>query len=307
MAPTTLTDADSQLATARALIPHIHAFLVRHELVKTAKALVKEIAKAGGGKFKDVAVEDEAFVEAPLEVVFWLYKEGKTVKDLESANESESESGSESESDSESDSDSDSESESESESSSASESEKEDLKPAPKKLSTKIEKAEVVVEESSSASSSSAESDADADSDSDSESESDSSDDATVPQKTTTKVMTNGKRKREVAESSSSSDENADPKRVKSPSGSSTPSSNSASTDPSRRFSRIDRTAVKFEDRSLQDNRYQGRAGTWGEVANEKLMQVRGRDFTKNKNKMKRGSYRGGSIGLQSGSYKFTD
>lgn len=55
------------------------------------------------------------------------------------------------------------------------------------------------------------------------------------------------------------------------------------------------------------DNTYKGAAGTWGEMANEKLTQVRGKDFTKNKNKMKRGAYRGGSITMASGSYKFEE
>ncbi|KND98072.2 hypothetical protein QG37_05146 [Candidozyma auris] len=74
-----------------------------------------------------------------------------------------------------------------------------------------------------------------------------------------------------------------------------------------KHFSRIDRSKIKFEDSVLQDNTYKGAAGTWGQMANERLMQVRGKDFTKNKNKMKKGSYRGGSITMASGSYKFTD
>lgn len=73
-------------------------------------------------------------------------------------------------------------------------------------------------------------------------------------------------------------------------------------------FSRIDRSKVSFEDAALQNNTYQGAAGTWGEKANDKLSTVRGKDFTKNKNKMKKGGYRGGSIILNaSGSYKFKD
>lgn len=72
-------------------------------------------------------------------------------------------------------------------------------------------------------------------------------------------------------------------------------------------FSRIDRSRVSFEDWELTDNTYKGAAGTWGEMANDRLSKVRGKDFTKNKNKMKRGSYRGGSINLNSGSYKFQD
>ncbi|RDW28677.1 SRP40, C-terminal domain-domain-containing protein [Yarrowia lipolytica] len=55
------------------------------------------------------------------------------------------------------------------------------------------------------------------------------------------------------------------------------------------------------------DNTYKGAAGTWGEMANDKLMKVRGKDFTKGKNKMKKGAYKGGSITMSSGSYKFTD
>lgn len=79
-------------------------------------------------------------------------------------------------------------------------------------------------------------------------------------------------------------------------------------TEKSKYFSRIDRSKVQFEDKALQDNTYQGAAGTWGEKANEKLSLVRGKDFTKNKNKMKKGGYRGGSIiSNASGSYKFKD
>jgi len=72
-------------------------------------------------------------------------------------------------------------------------------------------------------------------------------------------------------------------------------------------FSRIKRSKISFEAWELTDNTYKGAAGTWGEMANEKLGRVRGKDFTKNKNKMKRGGYRGGSITLETGSYKFTD
>lgn len=74
-----------------------------------------------------------------------------------------------------------------------------------------------------------------------------------------------------------------------------------------KHFSRIDRLKISFENHALQDNTYKGAAGTWGEMANDKLMKVRGKDFTKNKNKMKKGAYRGGSITMASGSYKFTD
>jgi hypothetical protein len=72
-------------------------------------------------------------------------------------------------------------------------------------------------------------------------------------------------------------------------------------------FSRIERSKISFEGEELTDNTYKGAAGTWGELANDKLSRVRGKDFTKGKNKMKRGSYRGGSITMASGSYKFKD
>lgn len=74
-----------------------------------------------------------------------------------------------------------------------------------------------------------------------------------------------------------------------------------------KHFSRIEREKISFEAWELTDNTYKGAAGTWGEMANEKLGKVRGKDFTKNKNKMKRGGYRGGTITMESGSYKFQD
>jgi len=57
----------------------------------------------------------------------------------------------------------------------------------------------------------------------------------------------------------------------------------------------------------LTDNTYKGAAGTWGEKANVVLSKVKGKGFVKGKNKMKRGGYRGGTITLHSGSYKFKD
>ena len=43
----------------------------------------------------------------------------------------------------------------------------------------------------------------------------------------------------------------------------------------------------------------------YGAKASEKLVQVRGKDFRHEKTKKKRGSYRGGSITLQSHSFKY--
>ena len=74
-----------------------------------------------------------------------------------------------------------------------------------------------------------------------------------------------------------------------------------------KHFSRVDPTKVAFAHHTLTDNSYKGAAGNWGEKANERLISVRGKDFTKNKNKLKKGSYKGGSISLSSGSFKFED
>ena len=59
----------------------------------------------------------------------------------------------------------------------------------------------------------------------------------------------------------------------------------------------------------LRDNSYVGTFGNdgWGAGANEKLSQVRGKDFRHEKTKKKRGSYRGGSITLASNSFKYED
>jgi hypothetical protein len=47
-------------------------------------------------------------------------------------------------------------------------------------------------------------------------------------------------------------------------------------------------------------------APDWGSKASDKLLPTRGQGFTKAKNKLKKGSYSGGSIGLDSNSFKFT-
>ncbi|KAJ8603240.1 hypothetical protein CTAYLR_003838 [Chrysophaeum taylorii] len=54
----------------------------------------------------------------------------------------------------------------------------------------------------------------------------------------------------------------------------------------------------------LRDNSFKG---GYGAKASEKLIQVRGKDFRHGKTKLKRGSYRGGTIDLGSNSVKFED
>merc|ERR1712080_158480 len=167
--------------------------------------------------------------------------------------------------------------------------------------------------DSDSSSDSSSDSDSDLDSDSDSDSSSDSSSGSSSSSDSDSDSSANPRQptKRPADDSPASN------KRTKTDSSQTESIESSGSVSPvpeetlkpgqRKHFSRIDRSKVSFEDSTLQDNTYKGAAGTWGEMASEKLLQVRGKDFTKNKNKMKRGSYRGGSITLNSGSYKFKD
>ncbi|KIJ69140.1 hypothetical protein HYDPIDRAFT_80615, partial [Hydnomerulius pinastri MD-312] len=58
----------------------------------------------------------------------------------------------------------------------------------------------------------------------------------------------------------------------------------------------------------LMDNNYEAKGGTtndYGERAHRDLIVTRGAGFRKEKNKKKRGSYRGGEITMESHSIKF--
>ncbi|RKO98513.1 hypothetical protein CXG81DRAFT_5735, partial [Caulochytrium protostelioides] len=72
-------------------------------------------------------------------------------------------------------------------------------------------------------------------------------------------------------------------------------------------FSRIDQTKVEFADETLRDNTYTGTFGNdgWGARASADLIVTRGKGFRSEKNKKKRGSYRGGKIDQGSNSIKF--
>ncbi|KAF9780582.1 SRP40, C-terminal domain-containing protein [Thelephora terrestris] len=75
-------------------------------------------------------------------------------------------------------------------------------------------------------------------------------------------------------------------------------------------FSRIKVDEVKFADERLKDNRFESRkaAGNdYGAKANADLIVTKGAGFRKEKNKKKRGSYRGGEITMESHSIKFAD
>lgn len=59
--------------------------------------------------------------------------------------------------------------------------------------------------------------------------------------------------------------------------------------------------------RECRNNSYEATFGNdgWGFKAQQKLSQVKGKDFTREKNKKKRSNYRGGAIDLGSNSIKF--
>lgn len=74
------------------------------------------------------------------------------------------------------------------------------------------------------------------------------------------------------------------------------------------RFQRVKSNEVQYLDDRLRDMSYEAKSGSgdWGARANADLIVTRGKAFTKEKNKKKRGSYRGGAIDQGSHSIKFT-
>ncbi|KAJ1953578.1 jun-like transcription factor, partial [Dispira parvispora] len=79
-------------------------------------------------------------------------------------------------------------------------------------------------------------------------------------------------------------------------------------TAPAKRFNRIDEKDVVFKDERLRDNRFTskgGAFGSYGERAHKDLAPTRGKSFTREKNKKKRGAYSGGRIDTESHSIKF--
>jgi len=75
-------------------------------------------------------------------------------------------------------------------------------------------------------------------------------------------------------------------------------------------FQRVKADVVKYHDEKLKDNSFESRgtkADDYGAQASRDLIVTRGDGFRKEKNKKKRGSYRGGEITLQSHSFKFDD
>ncbi|KAJ3483917.1 hypothetical protein NLI96_g5999 [Meripilus lineatus] len=75
-------------------------------------------------------------------------------------------------------------------------------------------------------------------------------------------------------------------------------------------FQRVKAENVTFLDERLKDNSFESRGakfGDYGERASKDLIVTRGAGFRKEKNKKKRGSYRGGDISMESHAIKFTD
>ncbi|KAE9397384.1 hypothetical protein BT96DRAFT_823425 [Gymnopus androsaceus JB14] len=74
------------------------------------------------------------------------------------------------------------------------------------------------------------------------------------------------------------------------------------------RFQRIN--PDKVSTHLIRDNRYETKAAPendYGAKAHADLIVTRGAGFRKEKNKKKRGSYKGGTITMESHSFKFAD
>ncbi|TGZ78710.1 hypothetical protein EX30DRAFT_309667, partial [Ascodesmis nigricans] len=77
-----------------------------------------------------------------------------------------------------------------------------------------------------------------------------------------------------------------------------------------KRFSRIDMSKVAYERDGLEDNTFL--AAGFDEThysfkAHQDLIVTKGKGFTKEKNKKKKGAYRGGAIDFTTRSIKFDD
>lgn len=75
-----------------------------------------------------------------------------------------------------------------------------------------------------------------------------------------------------------------------------------------KRFSRVDPDDVVFPEEELRSNAFlakKGAAGSYGEKAYKDLAPTRGKGFRQEKNKKKRGSYKGGKIDTTVHSIKF--
>ncbi|KAI7855799.1 SRP40, C-terminal domain-containing protein, partial [Circinella umbellata] len=82
-----------------------------------------------------------------------------------------------------------------------------------------------------------------------------------------------------------------------------------AKRQPGTPFQRVRPEEVEFHDERLKDNTYVNKGGSgeqsYGWKAHQDLIKTRGDKFRAEKNKKKRGSYRGGVISMESHSIKF--
>ncbi|KAI9265140.1 SRP40, C-terminal domain-containing protein, partial [Phascolomyces articulosus] len=82
-----------------------------------------------------------------------------------------------------------------------------------------------------------------------------------------------------------------------------------AKKQPGTPFQRVKVEDVEFHDDRLRDNTYVSKGGSdemsYGWKAHVDLIKTRGDKFRAEKNKKKRGSYRGGRISMESHSIKF--
>jgi hypothetical protein len=89
------------------------------------------------------------------------------------------------------------------------------------------------------------------------------------------------------------------------------PQSSSPSDNTPKRFCRIDLEKVEFLDERLRNNTFVAKGGdaegSYGAKAHRDLIVTKGKGFTKEKNKKKRGSYKGGQIDFNSHSIKFEE
>ncbi len=78
-----------------------------------------------------------------------------------------------------------------------------------------------------------------------------------------------------------------------------------------RPFQRVRPEDVTFVDNRLKDNTYESKGGSdvhsYGFKAHQDLIVVRGKNFRTEKNKKKKGAYKGGAIDMNSHSIKFPD
>lgn len=70
-------------------------------------------------------------------------------------------------------------------------------------------------------------------------------------------------------------------------------------------FSRIDMNKIQYANDALRTNAYVGPDNEFGAQASVDLLKTRGKGFTKEKNKKKRGAYKGGNIDQTTRSFRF--